>query len=145
MGTQLDFETCKRRLAVLWLLAAGFITTLLVLGSVLGKFQMDGVDKTMLAWQWFLPTLVPTLSVMVTMVVFDARRQSVKQWKVDAFYYRLTRNLSSFYFTIVFIVYAAVVLPDVPNMRAFDTSNWFLPPLQGLLSSSLGVFFLERE
>jgi hypothetical protein len=144
-GELIDFDHAKRRLVGIWLACAGLMVLVLVLASVLGKFRIDGTDRAMQVWQWFLPTFMPTLSVMVAVFVLDARKAAGRVWLVRRFFYRMTRNLSLFYFLIVFIVYASAALPEVPELRAFEVSNWFLPPLQGLVSASLGIFFLERE
>lgn len=140
----ISYESAKQRLALLWLSASGLMSLLLIVASLLGKFQVGEVDRTIVLWQWFLPTFVPTLSMIIAMYVADARKLPSDREVVRRFHYRVTMGLSLFYFLVVFLVYAVGAVSDTPNFRAFDVSNLFLAPLQGLVSASLAVFFFQR-
>src|SRR3546814_11382141 len=59
----------KWMLAAIWLVGAGGVFLLLVAQSLLGRYE----PATHEVWGWFLPTVMPTLSLIVGVLVADRR------------------------------------------------------------------------
>ena len=53
---------CRKKLALVWFLFGGFLVLLVIGQSLAGKFGEHLRD----VWRWFLPTLLPTLSLIVS-------------------------------------------------------------------------------
>src|SRR5215472_13399815 len=60
----------RSRLAAVWLSAAGIVFGLLILQSLLGKYE----NRVQQAWSWALPTMMPTLTLMLSVLGADALR-----------------------------------------------------------------------
>lgn len=131
---------CQRRLAVVWLLAAALLFAILVVQSLAGKYG----EQAGRVWSWFLPTVVPTLSLIIGAVAYSAR-QSGSGDTVERFAYQLSLGLSVFYLVLVAAVPLVQPLLAVDPFQLMDSSKLWLAPVQGLLGLSLGAFFVSRE
>src|SRR3546814_12120112 len=65
----------KWMLAAIWLVGAGGVFLLLVAQSLLGRSE----PATHEVWGWFLPTVMPTLSLIVGVLVADRRSAGTGQ------------------------------------------------------------------
>ena len=135
-------SACKRRLAVLWFAAGGGLVLILVVQSVLGKYG-DSVEE---AWAWFLPTVMPTLLLIVGVLVVDFRT-TVRDKKVTPFMYRLALGVSAFYLLLVALVPLLDPFTAMRPLEMMKVSNLWLGPVQGVAAAALGAFFIygERE
>jgi hypothetical protein len=70
MTRKLSMETSRKRLAVLWFAGAGVVFLTLLAQTLAGRYA----DKAEQAWGWMLPTVVPTLSLIVGVLAISARR-----------------------------------------------------------------------
>ena len=61
MRETVELKKAKRQLAILWFSCGVGLFLLLVAQSLFNRFE----DRTVDAWEWFLPTLMPTLSLMI--------------------------------------------------------------------------------
>lgn len=132
---------CKKRLALLWFTGAGFIFLLFLVQTIGGRYG----DDPELAWGWLLPTLMPTLSLMVAVFVLDALGKEGSVKNVDRFIYRLAFGLSAAYISVVLITILAGPFSEMGSSTLMTKSNLWLAPFQGLVSASLGAFFIRRE
>lgn len=138
---KMTLSVCRRRLAILWLGGAGVVFVLLFLQSVLGRYG-ENVAK---AWGWFLPTVMPTLSLIIGVLAIAATRKAAGDKEVDRFFYRLAFGLSAFYLLLVALtLLLQPFLPFAP-LELMQQSNLWLGPLQGLVSAALGIFFVKGE
>lgn len=126
----------KKRLAAVWFPGAGLIFLVVLAASILP----DGATASKL-WTWFLPTVMPTLSLIVGVLVLDARGRIAAVQEVDAFLFRLAFGLSAFYLIIV----ALTLLLTPFSAELLDRSQLWLAPVQGLTSAALGAFFVQRD
>lgn len=133
--------SAKKRLAILWFVAFTLIFILILLQTIRGVYQ----DHTSEAWSWFLPTIIPTLSLMIAVFVSDALGISKDAHYVDRFFYRLTFFLSFFYLLIVGATIIAQVFSEKWPWELLQQSNLWLGPLQGLVIGALVVFFRQKE
>lgn len=89
----LHMSKCKRKLAALWFTGAGVLFFILLLQSIFGRYG----DKSSEAWSWFLPTIMPTLSLVIGVLVMDTLGEGIRALEVDAFLFRLTFGISAAY------------------------------------------------
>jgi hypothetical protein len=141
---QVSMVKCKKRLAMLWLAWGGFLFFLLLFQTIFGRYQ----EKAGEAWSWMLPTIMPTLSLIITVWAVDALQQATPARVVDRFFFGLSFGLSSLYLLVVTLI---IVLPIFVSsdaeeaLKQMKASNIYLGPSQGLVSIALGVFFTKKE
>lgn len=140
MSGRKPLAACQRRLAAIWLPACALLSLLLVGQSVFGKYG----DESGKAWGWFLPTVLPTLSLIVGAVAYSAKQPDTPD-TVDEFAYRLSLGLSIFYLLLVAAVPVVQPLSGLPPFRLMEISSLWLGPVQGLVGLALGVFFVSRQ
>jgi hypothetical protein len=134
------FEKAKKRLAILWFLLSGFII-LLMIYLVNGKL----VDFSNKAWNWLLPNIFPTLTLILTVFVTDfqnSRNENGKQ--VKKFYFRLSFYLSLVYLSIIIGILLSPIW-GYNILKVIEGSNLYLGPIQGLVAASLGFFFFNNN
>ena len=141
MSADLPMMRCKRRLATIWFLLAGVIFLLLVIQTVMGAYGPRATE----AWGWFLPNVMPTLSLIVGVLVLDQMGRGVKTRTANAFLYRLALGLSCAY--LLLILLSILIQPFAPlaRLELMHQSNLWLGPLQGLVAGALGAFFIKAD
>jgi hypothetical protein len=138
-------EAARWRLGAVWFAGAGLLFMLLVAQSLLGFYG----GRTESVWSWFLPTVMPTLSLVVGVLVAEARREEAPRPRtIGPALFRLAVGLSAVYLLLVAasIVFAAVRgSAQVHPVEIMQRSNLWLGPLQGLVAAAVGVFFHEQR
>jgi len=136
-----SLSRCKKSLATVWFLGTGILFLLILLQTLFGKYL--GEEEK--AWGWFLPTVMPTLSLIIGVLVADMTQGLVdEERKIDPFLYKLAMSLSIVYFLVV--LSSVLVQPFTPMsiLEILNLSNLWLGPLQGLVAASIGAFFIKR-
>jgi len=128
---------CKRRLATLWFLGAGAIFFVVYLQTVFNRYG----DKTNEVWSWILPTIMPTLSLAIGVLVMDALGKGAKVVRIDKFLFNLTFWLCAAYLASVLLLFLLQPLSQVDTMQLLQRSNLWLGPFQGLVAAGMGAFF----
>ena len=140
----IPLDAVRARLAVVWLTGTGAIFVLLVLQSLLGRYD----DKTQEAWGWLLPTVMPSLGLIVTVLGYSALDPLLTQTVVRRTFVRVAIALSITYLLLILltILIQPLVAPDATKaLELMRTSNLWLGPFQGLVASSLGVLFVTKK
>ena len=134
--------TAKKILGIIWIV--GFIFPFLLLIIMTNNDTLQ--DKTG-AWGWFLPTMLPTVSLIVAVFVSDALHPDQQETRVGRFIFGLALA-----FSIIYIGLVGLVTLDIPRSTSpmkltelLKNSNVYLGPFQGLLTAVLGVFFVSRN
>jgi len=137
---KISTKKCKKRLTILWFTGSGVLLLLFLLQTVLGHYG----NKASEAWGWLLPNLMPTLSLIISVLIIDAFNKS-KNKKVDSFFFKLSFSLSLVY--IILILFTIILQPItlLSSLELLKQSNLWLGPFQGLVSASLGAFFVKSE
>jgi hypothetical protein len=137
-----SFTKCKKSLAKVWFLGAGIVFILILFQTLFGKFS--GQQEK--AWGWFLPTVMPTLSLMIGVLVADAKQEPAKdERKIDPFLFKLSMRLSISYFVVVLLTILVQPFTEMLILDLLEQSNLWLGPMQGLVAASLGAFFINRN
>jgi hypothetical protein len=133
------------RLAIIWFAGGGLLFLILVGQSLTGYYEPRTED----AWGWFLPTVMPTLSLIVAALVADYRKHAVsgqdapKQPVGPLFW--LGAGLSVFYLLLVALsILLQPLLQETSPLTLMQRSNLWLGPLQGLCVAVLGFFFHSK-
>ena len=130
----------QKRLAMLWFAGAGALFFLLLLQTFFGRYG----DQTQQAWSWFLPTIMPSLSLIAGAVATDVMGRGDPNATVDPFPYRVAFLLSAAYLVIVSLTVLMSPFSPIPQIELMELSNLWLGPLQGLVGGVLGFFFVRR-
>lgn len=138
----MTMDSSKWVLAAIWLVGAGGVFLLLVVQSLLGHYE----PATQEVWGWFLPTVMPTLSLIVGVLVADSRiaRNSDKpvSGPTNSLFFRLGAGMSVLYLLLVALsILIQPLLPQTSPLELMHRSSLWLGPLQGLTVATLGVFF----
>jgi hypothetical protein len=130
------------RLAIIWLAGGGFLFVILVGQSLTGYYEPRTED----AWGWFLPTVMPTLSLIVGALVADYRKAAVAGQEQQAGpLFWLGAGLSVFYLLLVALsILLQPLLAETSPLTLMQRSNLWLGPLQGLCVAALGFFFHSK-
>lgn len=139
MTTTVSINSCKKRLAILWFSFGLVLFVLLILQSAFGKFG----PKVEEAWAWFLPTLMPTLSLIVGVLVLEMVSSKPKDKQIDPFLFRLIFSLSAIYLVLVALIPLMQPFTETTTVELMKRSNLWLGPLQGVVTAALGAFFIK--
>ena len=127
--------------ASVWLGGAGLVFSILVVPSLVGRYGTQSQD----AWAWYLPTVMPTLSLIIGVLVSDFRAASATAKPLPVSTKGLLwlgLGLSVFYLLLVAVtILVQPFLQDVSPIELMHRSNLWLGPLQGLTAGVLAAFF----
>jgi hypothetical protein len=142
---QMGTRKAKWILAGIWLAGSALVFLILVAQSLLNYYE----PKTQDAWGWFLPTVVPTLSLIIAVLVADQLSGSTTEESANqpaGAMFWLGAGLSTFYLVLVALsVLVQPFLPQTSPLEILRRSNLWLGPVQGLTVAALGVFFRNRN
>lgn len=132
----------KWTLAWIWLGGAGLILTLMVGQSL---FDVYGA-RTEEAWSWYLPTVMPSLSLILGVLVADFRadKAAPENRRKPGPLLGLAIGVSVFYLLMVSLTLLVQPFLATPPLELMRRSNLWLGPLQGLAAATLGAFFRDR-
>jgi hypothetical protein len=147
---RVSLAAAKKTLALIWFAGAAPLFLVLLIQTFSGHYG----DRFQDAWGWLLPSVLPTLSLMVATFVKDSDRTA--EGSVGQFIYRLTVVLSVAYLiTVMATIFESpfagtTVTPDGKQMAMTDLqlmqmSHIWLGPFQGLVTAALGAFFVDQQ
>ena len=140
MSSTISMHTAKRRLATVWYLGCLVPFLVLVGQSLLGKYG-DDIGE---AWNWLLPTIIPTLSLVTGVMILDAKQHTDDQ-KIKSTMFRFAFALSVAYVGLVTLQLFVEPFSPYSPLRLMALSHFWLAPVQGLAAGALGVFFVDGE
>ncbi len=136
---RIALSRAQHRLTIAWFAGSGFLFLLLLIQTLVGRYA----DKVNEAWSWLLPTFMPTLSLMIGVLVANSRKRESRDKTVDGFLYRLSLILSIAYLAVVSLTILFSPFSSYTPLELMKTSNLWLAPIQGLVSASIGAFFVK--
>lgn len=137
---QIDVATARRRLAAVWLIPGGLFYALLAAGSIADRYAAATSD----VWSWAVPTLMPTLSLVIGVLVLKGKSPSTRK-TVDRFAYILALGASLLYLGLVLATLLAPIAIGLPILSVLERSNLWLAPFQGIATGCLGAFYARQE
>lgn len=150
----------KSVLAIIWLAGSGIVFFLMFAMTAAGGFQVyidcdpnmescPPTDISRSAWEWYLPTILPTLSLIVSTFVVDATANRKSFTKANSTLYPITIGISIFYLTLIFLTISVTPFVEAYRMTRRDDwlqlSNIWLAPIQGLTVAAMGAYFINRK
>ena len=139
-----SMDSARSRLAKIWLSLGAVIFGVVIMQSFLGRYE----DKTVEAWNWLLPTIMPTLGLIIAVLTSTARDAAVSQAAVRKSFVQIVTWLSVAYLGLVLVTIAAqpfVARDAAQALALMRGSNLWLGPFQGLVASALGVLFVTKK
>jgi hypothetical protein len=130
----------KKRLAKLWFILGGSLFILMLALTLNGKFE-EFTDK---AWGWFFPNVLPTLSLMISVFLFDQSSSEANTKELEIFYFQIAFYISLFYLCILFIIILTSPITGKPMLDQMEQSSLYLGPIQGLVAGAVGLFFIKE-
>jgi len=142
MADTLPLKHCKRRIALTWLVGAGLPFLLLVVQSLLGHFGASAAE----VWSWYLGAVMPTLGLIIAVLASEAVQHDPGTRPVDAFFYRLSLGLSMLYLALLMLLILIEPLRGAEGglPQLIRESGSWLTAVQGLVTASLGVFYVRK-
>jgi hypothetical protein len=138
----MDLEECRSTLLLIWMIGGGIIFVVLIVQSILGRYG----SNLQAVWSWFIPTVVPTTSLMLGVLGAGALSgRSIKPQEVRAFFFQISRALSMFYLVALALTIALEPFSPVPAIDLYTMSNYWLGPIQGLVVAAIGVLFVSKQ
>ncbi len=136
---RLTLIKAKRRLAVAWFAGAGLLFAI-VLFLALGQSSPDAADDL---WSWFLPAVMPNLSLIVGVLVSDHRPAAGQGQSADPFLFRLAMVLTAIYLVLLLLVPFAAPFSALGPAGFYGSTQVWLAPVQGLVSAAMGAFYVR--
>jgi hypothetical protein len=141
--TQIQVRTGQKRLAVAWVTGS-------VLAFVILLVETTGPQSPLeseFAWQWFMPLVIPTCSLMLSTLLFQGRDATGATVTVDRSVFKVSMILSV---AFLFVIVLLLAIWPIFRLRTNEVqpyiakTKWWLPSLQGLVNIGLGAFFVSR-
>jgi hypothetical protein len=129
----------QQRLAILWG-TGSFVGLLILVAETYGKVWGSLAPE---AFGWFLPMVVPTLTLIVGSVVAEQTKDTPSTSKVTPLAFWVTFWVSAVYLSFVALAVISAAWDDKP-ISVLKTSSLWLSPLQALVGGCIGVFFGRR-
>ena len=137
---KIDFFSAQKQLATLWFVSAGLIFIFMFLQTLNGKYE----TMTNEAWGWLFTSVLPTLSLILSVFLFDIRNPEKQVSMVDRFYFRFVFFLTFFYFLIILAILLSQPLIDKPIISLMKDSTIYLGPFQAVITGAMGLFFIKK-
>jgi hypothetical protein len=138
--TRVSVVKSQRRLLIVWASLGGLgLIIVLIQTSPSGAYHSNASD----VWEWFLPTVVPTVSLILGTLVAQARTPEPDA-TVELFYYRLAVWSSAVYLALVVTLLLMYAQSPTPVADLKSTSR-LVTALYGVVGIALGTFFVSKK
>lgn len=137
----ISLKSSKKWLAAVWFFFSAVILLLVIVQTILGYYGKQIFE----VWSWLLPTIIPSLFLISGVMTFEGSRESNSVKKTDRFLFGLTFMLSIFYFILILLNFILQPFTEWRPTELLNISNYWLAPVQGIVTATLGVFFIKTE
>ena len=144
----ISLDVARNRLAVIWLGGGSVVLLIVVVQSLLHHYIDSSGDFTQEAWGWLLPTILPTLAMIIGVLSYTALDPKTSKFVVRSNFLTIAVFLSCLYLVLVLL---PILFQPLSGRTASDAigmmriSNLWLGPVQGLVGSALGALFVSKE
>ena len=136
-----SLEKTRARLFRLWMIGSGACALILAVETIAGRFGQDASDVI----GWFMPNVLPTLSLMVSLIRTEALRPEADGPIVRPLFASFAVWGSAAYLGTILCTILVEPFTTYQPLELLKLSNLWLGPLQGLVVSAIGtLFFAER-
>lgn len=137
---KISMRKCRTNLFILWLVCSIVLVIIMWLQIAFGHYG----DKGRQAIEWLLPTISPTLALVVGVWAKDALDTRTTNIYVKKDIYRVSLIVSIGYF--IFILLAILLQPFVAlePLEFLTESNLVLGLFQGVVTAVIGIFFIQK-
>lgn len=139
---QISMDKCKKQLAIVWFAGAGFLFLVVFAKSIGGNLSKENSQEI---WEWVTQSLVPVLSLIISVFVMDQRGKAMEKKTVDSFVYKIAIGFSSAYLLFLLLTLFLEPFSALSLSELIRQNNVFIIPLHGLVSAAIGVFFFKRD
>lgn len=139
---KINLDRARAQLAQIWFIGAGIAFAVLALQSILGQKYKGHLQEV---WSWFVPTVAPSLGLMLGVMGADALRDSPEKRHVKSGFYRLARNVSLAYLVTLAATILLEPYSSTPALELYMFSNYWLAPVQALAVGAIGVLFAAQD
>lgn len=139
--SRIPLEKARHFLAGIWFLGALFPFTLIVAQTILGRHG----NTIQEVWAWFVPTILPTLSLMLGVIGSSALIPERDTRRVKPFFFRLSVGLSLTYITILSATLLLEPFSPTGGIKLYGISNYWLSPIQSLALGTMTVLFTSFD
>ena len=136
----MPLDNARWRLTYLWFPAAGVPFLIMIIQSALGKFGTD----IQAAWSWFLPNVMPTLTLILGVLASVAFEASGSR-EVRRPFFLLSYALSAVYLGVLTLTMFLQVFSSMKAVEFMSVSSFWLTPLQSLAAGAIGVLFTTQK
>jgi hypothetical protein len=141
MSYKISMDKAKKIISLPWFIISGLLFTVIFFQSLIGFYG----EKVNDVWSWFLPTVLPTLSLIISVIVSDAITVEKELKKVNYFVFIISLIVSIFYLLSISVVILGGPIFGFTLLGIMKVSNFGLSPLLGVVTLCLGVFFIKKE
>lgn len=139
-------RAAQRNLTIIWAGFTLFLSVIFFVQTIISDKYPGQNDEV---WDWFMPLVFPTLTLMIGVLVAVAQSPDAGQPGVDKFYYRLTLGAFLVYFLTLLAVILSAPLDFINNQTpALDhlkKATKLLSALQAVVTLVLGIFFIKEN
>jgi hypothetical protein len=138
---EINMATCQRILAIVWFIPSAALFGIFVIQTILGRYG----DQVGDAWNWLLPTIMPTLSLVIGALVTVELNRDQSRRTYSKFMLILTSCISVVYLASVSVVVLFQPISPRSPLDSMRQANLWLGPLQGLVAGAMGAFFAKSS
>jgi hypothetical protein len=125
-----------------WWLSIGLVLIVILVIQTMQDMYKNEFER---AWSWLIPTLIPTLSVIVGGIVHTTSNPDSK-FRVTREIYRLAKWLSVAYLGLLLLTASLVGFQaQMTAVQWLEASKLWLTPLNAPVGIVLGVFFASSH
>ena len=141
----INMRRAKQFLAILWLGFGGVIFAIILFQIASGRYP-DHYDDI---WEWYMQFIIPTLSMIIGVLVWEAVNRKTFEVTIDKFLFRISFWIS---FAFLLAIVATLLLTGLAETQMNTTpfkfveiSKVYLVPIQSLVNATLGIFFVKNQ
>jgi hypothetical protein len=138
----MQLAKARKRLATLWFILSALIFTIFIFVTNVQVLPAGESD----AWGWFLPTILPSLTLMLSVFVAQTLGGDDDEKVIDGFVFKLAFCVSLFYLLILLYVLLSYSRQEDGDLLSYYKKyNTMLAALQSFVSACLGIFFTNHR
>jgi hypothetical protein len=131
----MQLVTARRASLLIWIIGSAVPSAILFLQTVADRYGGRSEE----AWSWLVPSVVPTLGLMIGVAMKPSRQRAV-----DPFAVRLAAGLSITYLLLILATLAVQPFSALLPLQLLQMSHLWLAPVQGLVAGSIGFLFARQ-